>query len=199
MKLNYQLLKKLILEQLKSEFNLDMEKLRDLAYEQDLPEEEVENLMRILARYTDDQAIQDYGKELYEKAIKKHFHTEEGQHYDDSFVDYYEMNNYLGDPDLGDPDFNNFIDLGAVEIRSHLEYPDDPIIDASDEGGSGPFLGNAEFKLFPIPDEKDERRLNDYLKGEGTNYRLYTHKRIKDYLLTPEGKKSLLSYIKNKI
>lgn len=194
MKLSYQLLKRLILEELESERKLDTEKLRYLAYEQDLPEEEVENLMRILARYTGDQAIQDYGKELYEKAIKKHFHTEEGQHYDDSFVDYYEMNNYLGDPD-----FNNFIDLGAVEIRTHLEYPDDPIIDASDESHSGPFLGMPEFKLPPIPDEKDEKRLNHYLKDEVSDYEQYTNERIKDYLLTPEGKKRLLSYIKNKI
>lgn len=187
MKLSYQLLKKLILEQLQSERNEDIEKLRELSYLQDLPEGEVENLIKILAHYSDDEIIQDYGEKLYKKAIYQHFRTEEGEHYsDDSFVDYYEMNNYLGK-----------IYLGSVETRTELEYPDDPIIDANVIGGSGHFLGAAGFAMYRKLDKYDERNLNRYLRrGE---YEMYTYERIKEYLLTPNGKDFLLYYIKNKV
>ena len=191
MKLNYQLLKQLlkqlILEQLQSERNEDIEKLRELSYLQDLPEGEVENLMRILAHYSDDEIMQDYGEELYKKAINQHFRTEDGQHYsDDSFIDYYEMNNYLGN-----------IYLGSVEIRSALEYPDDPIIDANIIGDSSHFLGAAEFAMYRKLGKDDKRNLNRHLGHE--EYEMYTYERIKEYLLTPNGKDLLLSYIKNKV
>ena len=193
MKLSYEILKRLILEQAESERNLDIEKLRELSYLQDLPQEEVENLIRILAHYTDDEIIQDYGENLYKKAIYQHFRTEEDldgayreeAYRDEPSVDYYHMDNYLGN-----------IYLGAVEIRSHQYDTSDPIIDANVIGGHSHFLGMPGFALYRESGESDERNLNRYLQDG--NYDMYTYERIREYLLTPDGKDLLLYYINNK-